>query len=143
MSSNRLIYDEETYKTDLKQSIGPFAYSLDPVRYENLNKCRMDLGIIAGTSVSHIRGNLVDLETELRGQNRNASSCPSNHYMPPVLNEDNSYVQPTTINIKQEPNRSARVIDTTLTHLPSCQMVEYKPIPKEPKMKMELCPENN
>ena len=105
-----------------------------------MNKCRMDLGVIAGTSVSHIRGNLVDLETELRGQNRNASACPSKQYMPPILNEDNSYVQPKIIEIKEEPNRVGGLIDTTLTHLPSCQMVEYKPIPKEPKMKLETCP---
>ena len=36
---------------------GPLAYNLDPVRYENCNKCRMDLGVIGGTGVSHIRGN--------------------------------------------------------------------------------------
>ena len=140
MSSNRLIYDEETYKADLKQSVGPFAYTLDPVRYENLNKCRMELGVLAGTSVSHIKGNLIDLETELRGQNRNASACPANHYMPSVLTDDNSYVQPKTIVIKETPNRAGGVIDTSLAHLPSCQMVEFKPIPKEPKMKLETCP---
>tara|TARA_Y100001970_G_scaffold292184_1_gene432340 strand:- start:1432 stop:1860 length:429 start_codon:yes stop_codon:yes gene_type:complete len=142
MSSNRLIYDEETYKTNLKQSVGSFAYTLDPVRYENLNKCRMELGVLAGTSVSHIRGNLVDLETELRGQNRNASACPSNHYIPPFLADDNSYVQPKTIKIKGEPNRQEKVIDTSLTHLPSCQMVQYKPIPKETKTTFNPCPNN-
>ena len=36
MSSNRLIYDEETYKTNLSQSVGPYAYTLDPVRYESI-----------------------------------------------------------------------------------------------------------
>ena len=64
MSSNRLMYDTCEYQTRLNESTGPLAYNLDPVRYENCNKCRMDLGVIGGTAVSHIRGNLVDLETE-------------------------------------------------------------------------------
>jgi hypothetical protein len=143
MSSNRLIYDEETYKTNLSQSVGPYAYTLDPVRYENCNKCRMELGVLAGTSVSHIKGNLVDLETELRGQNRNASLCPARHYMPPALTGDNSYSQPRSIKIKDEPNRVGRSINTNLTHLPSCQMVSYKPVPKEPKIKWETCQPNS
>ena len=39
----------------------------------------MDLGVIGGTAVSHIRGNLVDLETDLRGP-RKASLCPSQKF---------------------------------------------------------------
>ena len=41
---------------------------------------RMDLGVIGGTAVSHIRGNLVDLETDLRGTTRKASLCPSQKF---------------------------------------------------------------
>ena len=82
MSSNRLIYDHCEYKARVAESVGPLEYVLNPMQYEHCSKCRMELGVLAGTSVSHIRGNLVDLETELRGQNRNASACPSNHYIP-------------------------------------------------------------
>ena len=139
MSSNRLMYDEDAYKTYLNQSISSYAYYLDPIRYENQEKCRMEFGIISGSRVSHIRGNLVDLETELRGQNRNASNCPANHYIPPAQVEDNSYIQPKNIKIKGEPNRQERVIDTTLAHLPSCQMMRYKPVPKEPKPIWDEC----
>ena len=140
MSSNRLIYDEGAYKVNLNQSVGSYAYTLDPVKYENCNKCRMELGIVGGTSVSHIKGNLVDLETELRGQNRNASLCPAKHYMPPSLNDNNNYVQPNSILIEATPARQGRVIDTRLAHLPSCQMIRYKPIPAEPTIEWETCP---
>lgn len=137
------MYDEDTYKTYLNQSVGPYAYRLDPLKFENKNKCRVEHGIISGTRVSHIRGNLVDLETELRGQNRNASLCPANHYMPHKQTEDNSYVQPEHIRIKGTPNRTEINIDTTMLHLPSCQMQRYKPLPKEPKAAFETCPPNN
>lgn len=39
MSSNRLIYDEGAYKVNLNQSVGSYAYILDPVKYENCNNC--------------------------------------------------------------------------------------------------------
>jgi len=142
MSSNRLIYDEETYQTNLNQSVGTYAYVLDPIRFENYNKCRMELGIIGGTSVSHIQGNLVDLESELRGQTRNASLCPASKYMPSKLTEDNSYHQPANIRIKGTPARQERQINTTQSHLPSCQMIKYNPIPKEPETDWVNCPTN-
>ena len=40
----------------------------------------MELGIVGGTAVSQIKGNLADLENDLRGQTRSASQCPSKHY---------------------------------------------------------------
>ena len=62
MSSNRLIYDSCAYKHDLVQSVGPLEYMLNPIKFENANKCRMELGLIGGSAVSHVKGNLVDLE---------------------------------------------------------------------------------
>ena len=35
---------------------------LNPIKFENCNKCRMELGIVGGTAASHIQGNIVDLE---------------------------------------------------------------------------------
>ena len=43
MSSNRLMYDTCAYKVNLQQSVGPLAYHLNPLRYENCNKCRIEL----------------------------------------------------------------------------------------------------
>ena len=47
--------------------------------------------------------------------------------------------QPQQIIIKANPANSGRVIDTTLQHLPPCQMVRYKPIPVPPPMNMPGC----
>ena len=82
MSSNRLMYDTCAYKHELSQSVGPLEYVLNPMKYENCNKCRMELGLVGGAAVSHVKGNLVDLETELRGSTRQLSSCPKNKYQP-------------------------------------------------------------
>ena len=87
MSSNRLIYDTCAYKHELSQSVGPLQYILNPMKYENCNKCRMELGIVGGTAVSHIKGNLVDLETDLRGQTRRTTKCPSKLYQIHALRE--------------------------------------------------------
>ena len=131
MSSNRLIYDTCAYKKNLDQSVGPLSYVLNPMKYENCNKCRMELGVVGGTAVSHIKGNLVDLENDLRGQTRAASLCPDKLYHPTKNNL-----------IQTEGNgcTSGRQIDTNLVHLPSCQMIRYKPVALPPPMNKPTCP---
>ena len=54
-------------KLRLNENLGTLEYMLDNSTYENCGKCRMELGIIGGTAVSNIQGNLVDLETDLFG----------------------------------------------------------------------------
>ena len=72
------IRDSDTcaYKKELDQSVGPLAYMLYPGRYENCSKCRHEFGLLGGRAASHIKGNLVDLESELRGQNHVIYRCP-------------------------------------------------------------------
>ena len=55
---------------------------LYPGRYENCSKCRHEFGLLGGTAVSHIKGNLVDLENDLRGQTRQNTKCPTLKYAP-------------------------------------------------------------
>ena len=129
MSSNRLIYDTCAYKHELSQSVGPLQYVLNPMKYENANKCRMDLGVVGGTAVSHIKGNLVDLETDLRGQTRRTTKCPTKLYQSPCPKGDMNNCQPSQIVIQPNPGNSGRVIDTSMQHLQPCQMVRYKPVP--------------
>ena len=129
MSSNRLMYDTCAYKQKLDDSTSPLAYHLNPMKYENCNKCRIELGILGGPAVSQIKGNLVDLENELRGQTRPLSQCQTKKYHP----GQKLYTKGTCSNKPQK-------IDTQLLHLPSCQMVRYKPIPLPPPLKVESCP---
>ena len=134
MSSNRLIYDTCAYKHELSQSVGPLQYVLNPIKFENANKCRMELGVVGGTAVSHVKGNLVDLETDLRGQTRRQTKCPSRLYQNPCPTGDINDCKPGNIKIRGDPSQTERNIDTEMLHLPSCQMIRYRPTPLPPKM---------
>ena len=65
MSFNRTKYDNCSYKQDLKSSVETLSHILFPSRYEHKDKCIHQLGFLGGTAVSHIQGNLVDLDSEL------------------------------------------------------------------------------
>ena len=138
MSSNRLSYDTCAYKTELQQSTGPLSYNMNPIKFENCSKCRMELGIVGGTAVSHIKGNLVDLENDLRGQTRQASLCPMQHYQPGCA--DPTQCHPPKLTIQGTACAPGKTIDTTLVHLPPCQMVRYKPVPLPRPMQIDSCP---
>lgn len=140
MSFNRLMYDTCAYRKELDQSTGSLSYTLNPLKFENCNKCRMELGIVGGTAVSHIQGNLVDLENDLRGQTRSASNCPSKHYQPSCDDKIGDACQPSKINLQGSHCAKGRTIDTNLVHLRPCQMIRYKPVPLPPPMKIQSCP---
>lgn len=145
MSFNRLPYDNCAYKHALHENVGTLAYVLDPSKFENCNKCRMELGIVGGTNVSHIKGNLVDLETDLRGTTRVASKCPTKKYINPCPNGDMTSCQPNQIVVKGHPANTLndRTLDTNMEHLSSCQMIRYRNTPLEPQIPKVLCPSNN
>ena len=126
MSMNRTTYDSCVYQTELNQSVSPLSYVMDPIQFNNVNKCRMELGIVGGTAVSHISGNLVDLENDLRGQTRTSAQCPSYKYLPngnSVLPHHADYNKPSV----EHP-----ALDTTLQHLAPCQMIHYGAVPPPP-----------
>ena len=122
MSFNHLTYDHCTYSKDLKENVSILSYVLSPLRYEHANKCRHELGIVGATDVSHVKGNLVDLESDLRGQTRFATKCADKAYhpVPPGGKITNDKTGP---------------IDTGLLHLPACQMISYRSVPLPPPMK--------
>lgn len=125
MSFNRGKYDTCSYKQNLQNNVSTLSYILSPMNYEHVDKCRHQLGFIGGTGVSHIKGNMVDLESELRGQTRYISKCGNNMYVPTqdgIIKND-----------KTEP------IDTTALHLPSCQSIMYRSIPQPPPMDYNKC----
>ena len=118
---NRLTYDTCSYAKALGQSVAPLDYVLDPVKYEHCNKCRMELGIVGGTAVSHAKGNLVDLENNLMGIDRPNTHCPSYKFLPRSdgIVQGREYIKPV-----RHP-----AVDTRATHLRSCQMHDFPPVP--------------
>ena len=119
MSSNKLIYDESEYKKRLQESTGPLAYQLDIEKYENKKKCRVELGLLGGNNVSHIRGNIVDLEGELKGLTRPSAQpgqCPDTLYKPNNSNK---------IKIRSRGSNKESVLDTNMVHQKTCHFVDY------------------
>ena len=121
MSSNRLSYDACAYANQLKESTSPLDYALYTGKYENCAKCRIEFGVVGGNGVSLFSGNLVDLESDLRGQNRLLSKCQSTMYTPQCkdCNNNNNGMPCSSKECKQK-----------LMHQPSCQMQYYPKVPQ-------------
>ncbi len=135
MSFNRLRYDSCAYRNDLAQEIGTFSYVIDDCRFVHKNPKRLEFGIVAGNDVSIIGKNqMVDLESDLKGQTRLASRCPTLYYQNPCPNSDMNTCKPDNFVIRSNPSNAGRVIDTTLYHLAPAQMFRYTPIPVDPYM---------
>jgi len=131
MSFNKLRYDECAYKANLAGNVSQLSYVLDSVKNENCNKCRPLLGIVGSTNVSHVSGNLVDLESNLFGIDREASKCASLKYLP---RDDNvamgaDYYRPVCTNS----------VKTNLKHLPPCQLYSTPAIYHPPPMNTFSC----
>lgn len=119
MSFNRSTYDPATYSRHLRENVSVLSYVLNEDRYENVSKHRHELGLVGGAAVSHIKGNLVDLESELRGQTRLLTQCAAKQARPleagaPIKND------------KTPP------IATDKVHLRPCQMISYRAVPLPP-----------
>jgi hypothetical protein len=116
MSFNRLIYDGCAYKKTLEESTGTLSYLLDPIKYENCSKCRVEFGVIGGTNVSHNIGSLVDIENELFNITRKLSKCPSKKYAPKC-----------TKGKKDDNGLPCGPYQLADKHLKPCTLVKYKP----------------
>lgn len=141
MSSNKLRYDTCAYRADITQSTNTLRHILDPMRFEHHKQCRMELGIVGGNEVSQIKGNLVDLENDLRGQTRLNTKCPQRKYQWQVDTGigGEKPVQPKGISYNGIFCRNQLHIDTQLNHLPPCQMIRYEPIPLPPPLDLPSC----
>jgi hypothetical protein len=136
MSSNRMMYDNCAYEQRLNQSTGPGNYMMYPGKYENSAKCRMQLGQVGGNGVSIYDGNMVDLESDLLGINRQASQCNKSKYHPKCKRCNqckNSGL----------PCGCLACTSKNLIHQPNCQMVNYKEVIMTPEFKDKNCGYNN
>lgn len=116
-SQQRLAQDQETYANVIRESMSSHRYIMDPIRYENCHKCRHEFGLLGGANVSHNATNLVDIETELRGQTRTATKCPTGEF----------------------PHKQLPISETKL-HLPACQMIKYPPLVVPQLPAIQSCP---
>ena len=130
MSFNRLKYDQCAYREDLKESMAPGCYQFYAGKHVNDNICRVDFGIVGGNDVSLYKGNIVDLESDLRGQTRLSSLCPSKKFMPRCKQDCLSGLPSGPIDCQSE-----------LLDLPTCNMICYKPVTYAQSPGVSVCPD--
>lgn len=88
---NRLSYDKCSYDNRLNESRSVFDYNMYKGKYDNTSKCRVAFGVVGGYGDSLYAGNQTDLESDLFGQTRKLSDCPSKKFQPggyyPLINQ--------------------------------------------------------
>lgn len=116
------------YLNNINDAYGPllsahWEKSENPQHYEDLTSQfvhptpkRHILGIVGGNEVSLIKGNMVDLESDLRGINIPNTFAPWRQYQPPQKGEK----QIVRNNLKEHLK-----IDVQKNHLPVYQMMAY------------------
>jgi hypothetical protein len=75
MSFNRLSYDSCAYSKTLQQSTDPLEYNLFKGKFESCNSC--PVGDFTNNLEFGIRS---DIESDLKGQTRLVSKCPSEKF---------------------------------------------------------------
>ena len=88
------------------------------------------LGLVGGNEVSLIKGNMVDLESDLRGINLPNTFCPSRQYQPLQRDQKEIVRDNTKIAVK---------IDVQSVHLPVYQMIAYPAVMAPAPMVNEVC----
>jgi hypothetical protein len=88
------------------------------------------LGLVGGNEVSVIKGNLVDLESDLKGIHLPHTFCPSRQYQPPTRNQKE---------IVRDNVKNTVTIDVQPTHLPVYQMMAYPAVIAPLPMVNEVC----
>lgn len=115
MANTSVKNDSCFVKQQLVQSGNVFNHVMYPGKYNSRSQCRPVLGIVGGNNVSRTNGNMVDLESDLRGQTRVLSNCNCTQYMP---------------------NESDQV---SMNNLPTCQFQSIKPVVTAPAVPSARC----
>ena len=123
-----------------QQSADAYSYVLIPEKWENPNKCRNALGMVGGSEVSHISGNIVDLESDLFGITRPQSKCNSKQYVPScALGGKQCPDYPADIRFQDKETGQVRQVSTAPRHLPTCQTWSYPGTPFPRPYGQETC----
>lgn len=135
MAFNRLLYDSCTVETEMKQNTSFFDAHMDASRFVHTDPCRHSFGIVGAASgvsavapaatpngdIPKVRGALVELENDLRGQTRPATRCPRYDYAPKVGEVSSEELWKP---VKHPVIRTDRPF-----HVDTCQIIDYTPAP--------------
>lgn len=118
MSSYTEAFEKSAMFTPMEKAENPQSYAYANYSVQHVKAARHILGLIGGNEASGIKGNTVDLETDLRGTTRPLTRDNSRQHQPlhmkqGVIERNNpKYTKPLFINIEKE-------------HLPTYQMWAY------------------
>ena len=115
----------------------PWEKKENPQTYDNMVSVfihptpkRHILGVVGGNEVSLHKGNMVDVESDLRGINIPNTFCPWRQYQPPAAEQKE---------IVRENVKEHLKIDITPQHLPVYQMWGYPGMPAPVPMRSVVC----
>jgi hypothetical protein len=103
-------------KHPFEKSENPQRYSEDVWTQVHKEPSRHMLGLVGGNAVSLPKGNMVDVESDLRGLNYPLTYSPARQYQPPP-------VEQSVINRKS--TKGSVSINVQPRHLPAIQMWPY------------------
>lgn len=128
MAFTSQLYDQCNTARDIRESTEPLEYALDPTKHYRCVQCRIPYGVVGGNNVSLYKGNLVDLESDLRNQTRVLSRCPEKKFMPDTVVQgvDNNKCDPNKSKTGN-PCGSLESRSQNLVHLQDCDLIHYAP----------------
>lgn len=136
---NRIGSTDMSFVRD-QQSAGMFAYTQMPSKFENPNKCRNALGLVGGSEVSNISGNLVDLESDLLGITRVQSKCVARQYAPACpLGGPGCPDMPPSFSFREKTSGEVRTVNTEPVHLPGCQYTTFPGVGYPEPLETKTC----
>lgn len=123
-----------------QQSQDMFSYTQIPTKFEHPHKCRNALGLVGGSEVSNISGNIVDLESDLLGITRVQSKCIPRQYAPACpLGGDGCPDFPGTLHFTDKASGAKVSVPTTPLHLPTCQMTTLPGVGYPAELTVKTC----
>jgi hypothetical protein len=126
-----------------QQNTGMFSYTQIPSKFEHPEKCRNALGLVGGSEVSNISGNLVDLESDLLGITRAQSKCIGRQYAPAcALGGNGCPDMPPSFSFRDKATGEVRMVNTSARNLPTCQMATLPGVSAPLPLKTQTCYSN-
>ena len=103
------------------------GYTQIPQKFYHPNASRNALGLIGGNEVSIASGNLVDVESDLRGATRDLSNCPNRQFQASSCAQ--GICPPNQLVFTERATGKLRTVSTAPRHLPTTQYVSYPGVP--------------
>lgn len=126
------------------------GYTQIPSKFYHPNASRNALGLVGGNDVTLPSGNMVDVESELRGITRDLSKAPTKNYKPSCLLGEKSNEKdlasiegscapwPKTMSFLERSSNKAVSISMEPRHLPTSQYVTFPGVPAPKPLEMDV-----